>query len=199
MTTFVNYGIAEWAHELLGPGWIDGDGKGETVKATPIDSARLAQRALSEVFEQMERVARAGRERCSGGDLYSSAPLTDEQLITRPEAVDTLRMLNDALDYARVHLHYLRNPKRPASESGARPTTLGTGDVIEVQDDSGPWRGEITGFMPGHDGGLEVMVRDDDGEVRPVDARDIRRPRSVTHADDVRAAVTVVEESERPF
>jgi hypothetical protein len=191
----VNYGIAPWAHELLGPGWIDADGKGETVKATPIDSARLAQRALSEVFEQMERVARVGRERCLGGDLYSSAPLTDEQLITRSEAVDTLRMLGDALDYARVHLDYLRNPKRyDKRDDTALP--YGVGDVVEVQDDSGPWRGEVTGFCPTHES-VDVMVRDEGGEVRPVDSRDIRvaRPSS----DEARAAATAVEESERPF
>jgi hypothetical protein len=99
-------GIAPWAHEALGPGWLDADSKGASV-VQPISTEELAQRALGDVFEQLERVGATGRERCRAGLLYTAAPLTQAQRVRRHEAVKLLRFAENALDYARVHLDYL--------------------------------------------------------------------------------------------
>lgn len=106
-------GIAPWAHEALGPGWLDADGKGASM-VQPISTEELAQRALGDVFEQLERVGATGRERCRAGLLYTAAPLTQAQRVRRHEAVKLLRFAENALDYARVHLDYLEldDPER---------------------------------------------------------------------------------------
>jgi hypothetical protein len=172
-------GIAPWAHEALGPGWVDADGKGGTVQ--PINTADLAQRALGEVFEQLERVAHVGRERCAGGNIYSIEPFTDATRITRQEAVDLCRMLGDGLDYARIYLDYLKRapstnkPAVPPAVEWNAADSLGVGDRVIVADDENSWDGEITGFMPAHDGPGEAMVRDGNGKTHPVDVRDVRR------------------------
>lgn len=106
-------GIARWAHGALGSGWLDDEGKGGTV-SEPLGTEDLAQRALGDVFEQLERIGAVGREKCRGALMYaSSSALTPEQRVKRHEAVKLLRFAENALDYARVHLDYLEcEPER---------------------------------------------------------------------------------------
>lgn len=171
-TVLAEGGIAPWARDAFGPGWVDADGKGEKV-AEPVNTTDLAQRALGEVFEQVERVAKAGRSRCVGDNFYSSVPFTDATRINRQEAVDLLRMLADSLDYARVHLDYL---KAPAVAAPRDDGSIGVGDPVLVVEGERNWPGKISGFMSAHDGPGEAMVvRDDDGKAYPVDMRDVRR------------------------
>jgi hypothetical protein len=161
-------GIAPWAHALLGPGWTDD--KGDHV-AQPIKTLDLAQRALGDVFDHIERAARAGRERCTAGTMYSPGPFTAEQRITRQEAVDVIRMINDSLDYARVHLGHLHAP--PSNDTTPNGLVPGVGDQVLVVDEDRSWPCEVTGVVPTHEG-FDVRVRDKAGELHTVDARDIR-------------------------
>lgn len=128
-------GIAVWGHEVLGSGWVDRDGKGETM--ITISTEELAQRALGDVFEQIGRIAAAGREKCRAGSLYTSMPMSRDQLVKRHEAVALLRFCENALDYARVHLDYLDvdDPERlddadnvACEACGKRPAPVLSGD-----------------------------------------------------------------------
>jgi hypothetical protein len=96
-------GIASWAHDALGPGWVDADGKGATVQDAK-SIADVAQRSLGDVFEQLERIGAFGRDRCRG---LGYGPITAEHRVHHGEAVRLIALADLALSYARVHLTFL--------------------------------------------------------------------------------------------
>jgi len=165
----VRGGLFPLAHVLLGVGWVDEDGKGGNVSTQPepVDVKSLAQRALGDVFEQLERVGSAGREKCrpASSTYYSAAtgyPL--EQRIKRAEAVELLRCAENALDYARVHLDYLeRGGDSRAVEPGDRVL------VADVEHERG-WEGVLVDYG----GDDTTRVRDAAGLVHTVHVRDVR-------------------------
>lgn len=122
-------GISAWGHEVLGAGWVDGDGKGGNVIA--VSTEELAQRALGDVFEQLGRIATVGREKCRGA-IYATAPLTRAQLVKRHEVVHLLRFCENVLDYARVHLDYLDlgEPERLDDEDVCEPGDEKRAEVV---------------------------------------------------------------------
>lgn len=87
----------------------------------PIATEDLAQRALGDVFEQLERIGAMGRQRChgSGATLYS--PISRENRITRAEAGKLILLAVNALEYARVHVGHLTSvpPPPPPELNGA--------------------------------------------------------------------------------
>lgn len=99
-------GLRPEAHELLGARWLAEDGKGGNVVEQPVAMQSLAQRALGDVFEQLERVASAGRAKCRA-HAYAAAPVPASDQIKRHEAVELIKLAENALDYARIHLDYL--------------------------------------------------------------------------------------------
>lgn len=116
-------GIAAWAHDALGPGWVDADGKGATVQDAKA-IADVAQRSLGDVFEQLERIGAFGRERCRG---YGYGPISPALRVHRDEAIKLINLADLALSYARVHLTYLE----PAPLDGER-----TGVVTDEADEN---------------------------------------------------------------
>jgi hypothetical protein len=115
-------GIAAWAHDALGPGWVDADGKGEPVQDAKA-IADVAQRSLGDVFEQLERIGAFGRERCRG---YGYGPISPALRVHRDEAIKLIELADLALSYARVHLTFLE----PRPLDGDR-----TGVVTDAADD----------------------------------------------------------------
>lgn len=93
-------GLAPWAGELLGAGWLDADGKGEPL----IQVEQLAQRALGDAFAQLEALASTAREKCV---KYRYADAAPDQIVTHTEALELISYCQVVLDYARVHLGYL--------------------------------------------------------------------------------------------
>lgn len=160
-------GIAPWAHTLLGVGWIDADGRGGNVPE-PIGTEELAQRALADVFEQLERVACVGREKCRGPALYTTGALTREQRVKRHEVVSLLRFCENALDYARVHLDYLEcEAVRTVDDARHSTRQFVRGDRVMVSrpDDDCTWCGTVVSVV---DDDERVEVRADDGEMHNV-------------------------------
>lgn len=123
----------------------------------------LAQNALGAVFEQLERVAAMGRERCRT-TTYGATPTPP---LTRKEAVRLIRYAENALDYARVHLDYLATARD--KDLPMRP-----GDRVEVIDrEAGDaWLGTLHELKA--DGHVYVR-RDDGGDVVPCHPLDVNR------------------------
>ena len=165
-TAFAVGGIAPWAHEALGPGWVDADGKGGIVPE-PVATEELAQRALGDVFEQLERIGASGRERCRTG-LYSSVPTPREQRLKRHEAVKLLRFAENALDYARVHLDYLECEPTRTEEGYAK------GDLVVVrrENEARAWVGTV---IDASDAADELLVRDEESSEHIVPHTAVRR------------------------
>lgn len=112
-------GLRPEAHELLGAGWLAEDGKGGNVVEQPVAVQSLAQRALGDVFEQLERVASTGRAKCRTSALYATSPVPANDQLKRHEAVELIKLAENALDYARIHLDYLA--RLPELDEGRLP------------------------------------------------------------------------------
>lgn len=90
----------------------------------PIATEDLAQRALGDVFEQLERIGAMGRARCHGLPSTMYSPLiAKENRITRAEAGKLILLAVNALEYARVHVGHLEPVERlPSPElNGGAP------------------------------------------------------------------------------
>jgi hypothetical protein len=96
-------GLFPLAHELLGPGWVDADGKGGLVTDT---NNYLAQRALAETFDQLERIGDAGRK-LSYPSAYTTPPPADPQVLG-----EMLELAEQSIAYARTLLRFV--PPAPA-------------------------------------------------------------------------------------
>ena len=113
---------------------------------------QLATRALGDVFEQLERVGAAGRGRCR-----PPAYVGEVVPIGRYEAVELVQLAQDALNYARVHVDYLKSEPRQARR-------VSIGDRVVVLEDEGPWRGTIVEVL----GDGRLRVRADNGETTEI-------------------------------
>jgi hypothetical protein len=170
-------GLFPLAHVLLGEGWVDEDGKGGNVVAQPrqdaVDVKSLAQRALGDVFEQLERVGSAGREKCRPSSTYYSAatPYPAEHRIKRHEAVELLRCAENALDYARVHLDYLeRDEVRVRGGRASLQVEPGARVLVADDENASTWAGVLVDLGEGE----SCRVRDDAGLLHTLDVRDLR-------------------------
>lgn len=86
----------------------------------PIATEELAQRALGDVFEQLERIGAMGRQRCHGSaSLYS--PIAQENRLTRAEAGKLILLAVNALEYARVHVGHLASAPPPPELAEVAP------------------------------------------------------------------------------
>lgn len=121
----------------------------------------LAQRALGDVFEQLERIGTTGRERCRGSTYTVSPPSP----LTRAEALALIRVAENALDYARVHLDYL--PGAKSAEEPPRPV-FKAGDRVRIADETNSWPATFARY--GEDG---LCVVTTPGGPLTVDARDV--------------------------
>lgn len=168
-------GIAPWAHEALGPGWLEGDcNEGGTTVDAPISTEQLAQRTLGDVFENIVRLAESGRDKCRGGRyaLASDTP-TPEQLIKQNEADQLLALLDHALDYGRDQVAYLA--RTPRVENANASATLAKGDYVMVRrpDDARAWGAHVTDVSVGH---TDVEVQGEStGERELVDVAHVRK------------------------
>jgi hypothetical protein len=162
-------GIAAWAHDALGPGWVDADGKGATVQDAKA-IADVAQRSLGDVFEQLERIGAFGRERCRG---YGYGPISPALRVHRDEAIKLLELADLALSYARVHLTFLE--PGPALRSAVRTAAgFAIGDEVSIDflDGSRERRGTVTDASDAAD---ELEVQCDDGARRTVPVDQVTR------------------------
>lgn len=148
-------GIAAWAHDALGPGWVDADGKGEQVQDAKA-IADVAQRSLGDVFEQLARIGSFGRERCRGTGY---GPITDEQRVHHGEALKLIGLADLALSYARVHLTYLE-PDAAAVRSAVRTAAgfaVGDAVLVDLLDGASERDAVVTAAYEGDDA-LEVQL-----------------------------------------
>jgi hypothetical protein len=151
-------GLSSSACELLGTRWLDGDGKGGSVHMhlKAIDMGSLAQRALGDVFEQLERIASTGRDKCKFPLYTPPGIIPPEHRLERAEARKLIEYAERALDYARSHLPYLADgaddepandvaPYKRTSSASSAPLTVGTrvGVLEEAADETPEWYGEI--------------------------------------------------------
>jgi hypothetical protein len=170
-------GLSPRAAELFGRGWIEEDRKGVTTMPEPIGMPQLAQRAIADVFEQLERVGSAGREKArpyyvSAFPLVTEGPkIADKPPFTRRDALELIRYAENALDYARVHLDYL--PRDPAADDAEAPVTYQRGDRVLVADDEALWSGVVVDAVAGASSSL-IKIRADNGSVHDVHEQDVR-------------------------
>ena len=162
----IGRGISAFGHSVLGAGWLDGDGKGGSMTAAAAVAVAapgnsLAQHALADVFEQLERIGQCGREKCR--PLYRSTGPID-RAISRGDALELLRFAQHTLDYARVHLDHL---------PGTAPTVFELDDRVIVTDDDECWSGTIVGRA--NDGSFVVQPDDSSLRAVEVDGHDLRR------------------------
>lgn len=163
----VRGGLRPIAHELLGPGWL------ERRTVEPIET--LAQRALADVFDQLERIGAEGRERCR--PLYAFRPTDPAPSSTsdaprqvtrtlppvdRGELLELLRYAAEALKYAELHLSYL-----PANDN-ARALRHGDRVFVTVHEERQP----ATVVRP-EDAENLVLVRWESGVLDTVPRADI--------------------------
>jgi hypothetical protein len=159
-------GLFPVAHTLLGAGWLGLDGKGGKMPE-PIPLQHLAQRAIGDVFEQLERIGSMGRDKCrpSGSYYTPASALPADQQLKRHEALELIRCAENALDYARLHLDYL-------AIDAAAPRALRPGDRVIVADEEEctSWLGTVEEEQVCG----EVLVKADDGTEHHVHPRDLR-------------------------
>lgn len=128
----------------------------------------LAQHAFYAVFEQLERIGLAGRNKCRMRYVgMTTSPVV--RSISRVEALELLRYAENTLDYARVHLDHLPSSEPPSDG-------LGVGDMVIVAAEECAWRGFIEEVVDDAENGTSYRVRPaDHGELELVAASDLRR------------------------
>lgn len=159
-------GIAPWAHELLGRGWVD-DERGRM--GGSIGMPELAAKALGDTFNALARIGDAGRDRAY--PLYALAgngsPAASSPPMTRTEALELIRAAEQALDYARVHVDWL-----PRGQAGTR---IQLGDRVTISGDDA--EGAVYTVERLRVEGMHadvVELASDDGERLCVNQRDLR-------------------------